>query len=179
MSSNLVASRYAKALFKASEGQDSLQAALLNFLSGVNELFQIPGVAKIMGSPVMGDDVKRDLINYVRGKVSCGKEAEHFSEQLIAAGRVASFPDIFKAYQNILNERKGTANAVLTTATPLTAGELSELKQSLSGVFKKELSIESKVDSSVLGGVVVEVGNFSLDMSVRAKLNALASQAIV
>ncbi len=177
MSSNLIANRYAKALLSIA-GKDSATAdRFANFLEAAAELFLIPESKKILKSPVMPAEIKRALLSLAVEKSNGGAEATRFFEQLITAGRVAIFPEISAAYRGMLDESRGVAHAVVTTAEPMDPNAKSDLEKTLSGVFKKKLTLDNKVDQKILGGLVVEVGNFAIDMSVKAKLETVAESA--
>jgi F0F1-type ATP synthase delta subunit len=47
----------------------------------------------------------------------------------------------------------------------------------LEKVFKKKITLDSSIDKSVLGGVVVNVGNYTIDLSLRNRLNSVAEFA--
>lgn len=177
MSANLIANRYAKALL-ALAGDDAQKASQTEaFLAGAASLFEVVETRKVLKSPVMPVDVKRAVLKHVADKTSAGDAAERFSEQLLSAGRVGILPEIYNAYRRMLDEKRGVAHATVTTAEALEPATRTSLQETLSKVFKKNLTIDNKVDRKVLGGLVVEVGNFAIDLSVKAKLASLAEHA--
>lgn len=177
MSSNLIANRYAKALLGIA-GKDSAAAdRFAKFLETTVELFEISESKKILKSPVMPAEVKRALLAFAVERSNGGPEATNFFEQLLNAGRVGILPEISESYRLMLDEVRGVAHAVVTTAQPVDGNTKADLEKTLSGVFKKKLTLDNKVDRKILGGLVVEVGNFAIDMSVRAKLETVAERA--
>lgn len=177
MSNNLIANRYAKALLGIAGKDAGAADRFANFLATAAELFNIPESKKILRSPVMPADIKRGLLTFAIEKSNGGAEATKFAEQLIAAGRVGILPEISDSFHKMLDESRGVAHAVVTTAEPLSADLRGELEKNLSSVFKKKLTLDNKVNRKILGGLVVEVGNFAIDMSVKAKLESLAESA--
>jgi F-type H+-transporting ATPase subunit delta len=177
MSVNLIANRYAKALFSLSSTDSKKAETYAEFLKTAASLFDIPESKKILKSPVMPSEVKKDLLNYARTKSQVGPEIEHFCDQLVSAGRVNLIPEISDSYSQMLDTQNGVAHAVVTTAEKLNDQESTELQKSLNSVFNKKLTIENKVNQKILGGVIVNVGNFAIDLSVKAKLEALSECA--
>lgn len=177
MSNNLIANRYAKALLSIAAKDSGAAERYANFLETTAELFKIPESKKILRSPVMSADIKRALLAFAIEKSGAGSEATKFAEQLIAASRVGILPEIADSYRKMLDESRGVAHAVVTTAEPMPADFKGELEKTLSTVFKKKLTLDNKVNRSILGGLVVEVGNFAIDMSVKRKLETVAECA--
>jgi F-type H+-transporting ATPase subunit delta len=60
------------------------------------------------------------------------------------------------------------------SAFPMSDAQEESLKQALNKKFEKEISIESRIDASLIGGAVVRAGDMVIDGSVRGKLRKLA-----
>jgi F-type H+-transporting ATPase subunit delta len=179
MASNQIASRYAKALLKIAGTDQSKAGGFALFLQAANQLFAIDETKKVLKSPVMPADLKRALLEFARSKSQAPSDVDTFSAQLIEAGRVNLIPEISSEFTRLLNERQGIEAGVVTTATPLSDNDRTSLQEALHGVFKKKINLDNKVDKKILGGLVVEVGNFVIDLSVKAKLESLAECAQV
>ncbi|MCX6126526.1 MAG: ATP synthase F1 subunit delta [Proteobacteria bacterium] len=178
MSRNLIAGRYAKALIQAAGQNDELTNKLSLFLESVAGLFDFPEAKKILKSPVMPLDLKRSLLRLVSERTSAGVEAERFSDEILIAGRVGLLPEINSEFRRLLDEKNGFAQGTLTTASMITENTKSEFQKLLSKLFKKNLTLESNVDQNILGGVIIKVGNYTVDLSVKTKLDSLVEQAI-
>jgi F-type H+-transporting ATPase subunit delta len=177
MSSNLIANRYAKALMKLTDGDGVLAEKALNFLDTCNQIFSIPEARKVLRSPVMPADIKKTLLNFAAEKSNTKKEFGAFADQLVDAGRTSHLPEIFKVYKKILDEKRGVADASAITAELMSEDTRKELVAALEKVFKKKISLETSVDKEILGGVIVNVGNYTIDLSLRNRLNSVADFA--
>jgi F-type H+-transporting ATPase subunit delta len=62
---------------------------------------------------------------------------------------------------------------LVTTAQPLDEAALKSLKEKLQNLFKKDVAITAKVDATILGGLIVRVGDMVFDGSVDGQLNLL------
>ena len=67
----------------------------------------------------------------------------------------------------------GEISAQVTSARPLTDAQTTELKNILRSKLGREARLETKVDPSLLGGLVVKVGSRMIDSSLRTKLYGL------
>ena len=177
MSATLIANRYARALLKMSESDASFATRAENFLSACESLFELSEAKKILKSPVMPQDVKKALLSYAAETAGAGKEFSNFAAIVVEAGRTTMIPDISRAFKQMLAERRGVAEATATTAEAISPTMSAELVQTLENVFKKKITLKNEVDKKVLGGVVVSVGNYTIDLSVKSRLNSGADFA--
>jgi F-type H+-transporting ATPase subunit delta len=92
---------------------------------------------------------------------------------LLRRGRTTLGPQIAQAYQEILDRERGVSHAVVTSAVPLSEGERRAVEEKLRELAGGEVTIETNVDESILGGLVVRIGDRLIDGSTRSRLVAL------
>jgi F-type H+-transporting ATPase subunit delta len=92
---------------------------------------------------------------------------------LAAKRRLFALHQIIAAYERRIAEQKGEINAEVSTARPLSDAETSELKRVLKEGLGREARLATKVDPSLLGGLVVKVGSRMIDSSLRTKLEGM------
>jgi len=92
---------------------------------------------------------------------------------LVERGGLPMMSDIFADYQRRLDELHGVAHAKVTAAIPLSETETADIKQKLSAMFGKQIDITTKVDPSLLGGIVARVGDKVIDGSISRRLDNL------
>jgi F-type H+-transporting ATPase subunit delta len=81
---------------------------------------------------------------------------------------------VAREFHNAYNEYKGIGKATITTAIPLDAklrGEMEKLVQHYSD--KKQIELIEKVDSDLIGGFVLDVGDRQVDASIKSKIKTL------
>ena len=101
----------------------------------------------------------------------------HFLDLLADNGRLGRLQGIAKSFGLIMSAHKGQVHAKVTTAKALNAQELKELQAVLQTFLKKghSLLLETKVDASVIGGMVVELGDRYIDLSISSKLKTYSN----
>ena len=87
--------------------------------------------------------------------------------------RLSQVEDVARAYRALVDEKAGLVRARVTSAKPLTKAEQAKLAKSLAGLTGKQVVLEAKVDASLVGGVVADVGSTRLDGSLRTQLEGL------
>ena len=80
---------------------------------------------------------------------------------------------IIAAYERLVAKSRGETEAEVTSARALSDGEITELKSALKAKLGKEPRLHTKVDPTLLGGLVVKVGSRMIDSSLRTKLDGL------
>lgn len=177
MSSSFIASRYAKALLKLTEADPSFADKALSFLQACDELFTLVETKRILRSPVMPPDLKKALLAYAGEKSNAPSEFVNFASQVVEAGRTGHIPEISKAFREMLAEQRGLASATAITAEAMSDSLKNELSNALGKIFNKKITLQNEIDKSVLGGFVVNVGNYTIDLSLKNRLNSVAEFA--
>ena len=103
----------------------------------------------------------------------------NFLLQLAEKHRDADLPAILREYVDLAKENKSNLiMADVTTALPLTAGQEQALAEKLAAMTGKTIKIRQHVDSEILGGIVVRVGDKLLDGSLSHQLSVLQADLL-
>ena len=103
----------------------------------------------------------------------------NFLLQLAEKHRDADLPAILREYVELAKENKSNLiMADVTTALPLTAGQEQALADKLAAMTGKTIKIRQHVDSEILGGIVVRVGDKLLDGSLSHQLSVLQADLL-
>ena len=97
----------------------------------------------------------------------------HLVQMLVDNHRLPLLPEIATQFEELKNAREGAADVLIVSAFPLEGAQLNELVAGLERKFKRKLKPTVEVDSSLIGGVRVTVGDEVLDTSVRARLASM------
>lgn len=170
-----VGKRYARALFEVAKerGQiDSIEAELNDIVNAVNENGELN---KILMHPHISIDAKKELVKELF-YAHIAQETQNLLEIVLENGRESDLNAIASAYVQLANEDRGIADAVVTTAKSLTEEEQAQLAEQFGKLINKKLRIQTVVDPSILGGVVVKIGDRLYDGSIKSKLEHFAHQ---
>lgn len=175
MSANIVALRYARALFNQA-GSD--QKKIDSYQSSINlasQLFSIQQANAILRSPVMPANLKKDILFYAIELESYLPEFKNFIEMLIEVNRVDLIPKISESYASLVDDYYGRVRAELITAIAIDDAYTSQIASVLQKDLNKKVLISNTVDPQVLGGFQVKIGHKVLDLSLRSKVEALTT----
>ena len=91
---------------------------------------------------------------------------------LAANNRLQEVSRVAETFGSLVAHSRGQVTAVVTTADPLSAEEAEEIRRGLSEVLPKgkTLQLSTKVDASIVGGVVVDIGDKHIDLSIASRV---------
>lgn len=87
--------------------------------------------------------------------------------------RIQHLPLVLADYRELVEEHLGRVRALVTSAAPMADDQAEELRVRLERISGKKVRLETKVDRSLLGGVVVMIGGKILDGSLRHRLEEM------
>lgn len=178
MTGNVVARRYAKALFSlaAKQGKEA-PAVYGREVADIAKLVgELPMLAKVFKTPAFSKAEKVAAVQKVSASIKPSKPVEAFLGILAENDRLALLPDIAAAYSVMLDQTLGVMRGKLTTAVKLAAKRQSAIKSKLEAQTGKKLELDYAVDSSILGGLVLQIGDKVLDASLKAQLSMMQEQ---
>lgn len=98
-----------------------------------------------------------------------------FLHELAEHRRMALLPEVAELFEGYKREAESQLLVKVTSAMALDAAQTEQLKASLKRRFKREIELETQVDVSLLGGVVIDTGSEVIDGSARGRLEKLAA----
>ncbi|GKU83667.1 F0F1 ATP synthase subunit delta [Niallia sp. NCCP-28] len=172
-----VSKRYALALFqiaKENGNVDQLEEEVRVVKTLVTDSTELHQVLK---SPNISLEQKKEIIR--EGFASASSHVQNLLMLLIDRHREDYILGICDHFLQLINEEKGIADAIVYSVRPLTDGERAGISVSFAAkVGKASLNIENIVDSNLLGGIIVRIGNQIFDGSLQGKLNRLQRQLL-
>jgi len=167
-----VARPYAKAAFKfADESKTTAEwSAMLAFSAAVmSDRF----MAAALDNPQLTADKKAEVFIGVCGD-KLNAAGKKFIHQLAENKRLKTLPQISALFENLLAEQQRKQDVRVVSAFELSSAEKESLKRALGKKLGKEVSLQSEVDKTLIGGVVIRAGDLVIDGSVRGKLQQLS-----
>ena len=173
MPSRVSGKRYAQAIFELASEQDQLDQWDID-LDFVNSVFQdeeFRGLLKHADVPIADkmratDAVLQEIHPLVRNMVNL----------LVTKGLVDVVGDLREAYGDLLDEHRGRQRVQVTSAVQLEPQELERITRFVADLVRKEVVVTTNVDDSILGGVVIQIGDRLLDGSTRSQLDSLRNR---
>lgn len=176
MSENKAASRYAKSLIDLSTEQNALEEMKNDMVLVEQVIDKNPELEAILKNPIVPLEKKAGILaNVFGGKVHQVTEA--FFKLVVSKGRSAILFGTAKAFISQYNSIKGIITADVTSAIELTDANRTEIET----IVKKEFGatsvvIKEKVNTNLIGGFILKVGDKQFDASISSGLNKLKKE---
>ncbi|MFA6209963.1 MAG: ATP synthase F1 subunit delta [Candidatus Obscuribacterales bacterium] len=167
-----IASSYAEAVLDLST-QNAQEENVLNELKLINTVFASDkDMSVIINHPAIRANQKKEILRTVfSGKVS--ELTDNLINLLADKRRLDLLPFIETGFRELLNKRKNIVSATLTCSEPMADSNVANIKAQLTEHLGKRLELDVKVDSSLIGGVVLRLGDQVIDGSLNGRLKAL------
>jgi F-type H+-transporting ATPase subunit delta len=129
---------------------------------------------EILANPALPLDQRRTVVDRVFDSLS--GPPRNLILLLVQRGRIEQLPRVVEEFRRLDDERQGIVHATATSAAALTDTEVRDLTARLEQMTGGRVALQTEVDESLLGGLVVRVGDRLIDGSVRGRLERLRDQ---
>ncbi|RQD55516.1 ATP synthase F1 subunit delta [Desulfonatronovibrio magnus] len=175
MIGNIVARRYARALFALGQkqGDKELKAYGEDMTKIVSALEGAPELLRIFKNPIFNADEKKGILKQLLAKLKPGQVVGNFCYLLADKGRLDCLPEIQVYYSKLLDESQGIVRGEIVTAIKLADNMKQEIVGKLEKQSGRKVVLDYEVEPEILGGIKLKVGDKVLDASIRAQLQIL------
>lgn len=172
LNDRVLARRYASALYQSAVGakeEDKVGADLAKAARALSDKMAV------FHHPRVSPADKKALLKGELGD-SVSKAVLRFLELLVEKKRFGLLPAMAGDYARLCDEGRGIVHAAVRSAGPLGAVESKLLSEKLGAFLGKKVALDVKEDPELLAGVLVRVGDWVFDGSLKGKLRALGAR---
>jgi F-type H+-transporting ATPase subunit delta len=168
-----MAGRYAIALFDLALEEDKIDEveAALDRIDSL--LKNSPDFARLVRSPVFSSEEQARSLAAIASHTAISGLTANFLQLLVKNRRLFALRDIIAGFRRLLADHRGEVTAEVTSAIPLSAEQIDELRATLKAKTGKTVTLNMTIDPAILGGLIVKIGSRMVDTSIRTKLNTL------
>lgn len=143
-------------------------------LSALGEAVEkTPKLAEAFRNPVLSADEKKKVALALLDVAGGGVMEQRFCALLADKGRLSLLPAIAADYGVMLDEARGISRGIVTTAVELDDAHKDTIRTKLESQTGRKLELEYAIEPSIIGGIVLRVGDSVYDASLRAQLDNL------
>jgi F-type H+-transporting ATPase subunit delta len=168
-----LAERYAAALYELADEQSALDTVAADLKSIRSMINDSDDFRRFIKSPVLSRADQAKAIKALAEKAQLSALTQKFLGLAAANRRLFALPSVIAAYLDLLATRRGEVSAEVTSAVALNDAQTSAIAAALKQTVGRTVSLSSKIDASILGGLIVRVGSRMVDSSVKSKLQRL------
>ena len=168
---------YAKALLAVGEKSGSTEALIVELKEVSETVKSLPKLSDALAAPQVSVDEKVTLVH----KAFTGKTTPamlNFLQVIVRKGRFDCLPAVAVAAKQMYDQQSGKIQATLVTAEEVDDSTQADIAKKLSEKLGKEVELERTVDPSIIGGVVVRIGDTVYDSSIAGQLEQVRTKAL-
>jgi F-type H+-transporting ATPase subunit delta len=170
-----LAGRYASALFDLARDQRQIESVGKSLDALGQALLDSKDFDELIASPLVSREEAGKAFAALAPQLGLDPVTANFLGVLARNGRKGELRNVIRAFRRLAAEHRGETTAEVVTARPLNDNQLGQLRQQLRTRAGRAVTIDTAVDPSILGGIVVKLGSQQIDASIRTKLNRLAA----
>ena len=172
----IISKAYGEALFELALERNELDsmAEQVNVLA--NAFAENPELVKLISHPKISKEEKINVIETIfKGRMS--DDIVGFLVIIVEKDRGSEIEDILKLFQAKVREYKKIGVALVTSAIELSTEQKQKVEQKLlQQTAYENFEVEYKVDASLIGGMIIRIGDRVVDSSIRSKLDNLTKE---
>lgn len=168
-----VAGRYAAALFDLANDEKKVADIEGDLSKFQNFLDMSSDLTSLVRSPLYSAESQAAALETVAAKAGMNALTINFLKLLAKNRRLFVVSDVIKAFRALVARSRDEVTAEVTSAAALSDAQIDELKQTLKATVGKDVQLATRVDPSLLGGLIVKIGSRMVDSSLRTKLSNL------
>ena len=167
------AGRYAEALFDLARDENAVDAIEKDLKTLHVAIGAAPAFRDFLASPLYSRDDQENAISAIAEKSDVSGLTNNFLRLVAKKGRLFLLPKMIGDFLKLAAHARGEIDAEATSAAPLSDEQAKRLRCEIERLAGRAVSLQTKVDPELLGGLVVKVGSTMIDSSLRTKLNKL------
>ena len=168
-----VAKRYAKALLSLGQEDGKYQQYGKDLDDFARFLEKNREAREIIANPAFAVEDRKKILNAILGKSPYSDIVKNSLNLLLDKNRIDAIGEISAYYEKLTDEVGHIARVEVIAPRPLKEDALRRLEKVLEEMTSKRIRMEIKEDKSLIGGLVVKIGDLVLDGSIKAQLQGL------
>ena len=165
--------RYASALFDLAREENALEAVDSDVTSLRTMLADSADLARLIASSLFSAEDQSRALAAVMDKAEISGLTANFVKLTAKNRRLFALPGMLRAFHEFLAKHRGETIAIITSAEPLSEAQVSALKEALAEKAGGTIKLETHVDPTLIGGLIVQLGSQMIDTSVKTRLMGL------
>ncbi len=169
------ARRYARAIFQMALKREEVDVVASGLAQVALSEDASPQLMTVLQHPRITRERKKELLKQVFGD-SVPADVANFLTLLVDKDRADILPEVAIQFRRLLDENRKQLDAEATTAIPMSDAQRDALLNRLQAQTGYTIRLQTRVDESIVGGLIVRVGDRLIDGSVRTQLQTMREQ---
>ncbi len=168
-----IAGRYAQAVFDLAREENMLPVIEADISNLEGALAQSEDLRRVIASPIYSREEQGAAVTAVGQRMGLSPVMLNTLGLMATKRRLFVVPALLATLRELIAQARGEVSAEVVSAQPLSPAQAQRLADTLSASAGKAVRLQTRVDPSLIGGLVVRLGSRMIDTSIRAKLGQM------
>ena len=168
--SSEISQRYALALYELSKDRNQTEefvSNIINFMKIFNSSEELKNFVK---NPTYSVESQRIIFEKILTLMNFNKMVKNFFLILIAKKRIFFLDTIIEEFLKLISHKRGEISGSLISSKKIDEKTVLNIEREISENIKRSIKLKSKIDESLIGGIVIQIGSLMIDTSIKNKL---------
>ncbi len=171
--SQKISDRYATALFEVASAAKATDSVEKDLLAIQKMLAESADFRAFLRNPLLTRDAQGEIAAALLAKIGVNKVTAQFISLLSSHKRLELLAEMIAVFLKKCAEARGEIDAEIVSVSAIDAKAQSTISDALGKIYGKKVTIKTREDKNLLGGMVLNIGSKQLDGSLAGKLNRL------
>ena len=168
--------QYANAMADIALAQGAAEPAAKQLHDFGTAYAQSAELRTFLASPAVSIKAKHAVLEKIVARLGASKIIRNFLFVLTDHRRTQLIPEVIAAFHEVIRQRQGIAEAIVSSPIELSAAQKKEIAATLARLTGKKIEAKYTLDPALLGGAVVRIGDTIYDGSLRSRLNEMRAR---
>ena len=168
--SSEISQRYALALYELSKENNLTDEFASNIVSFKKVFDTNEELRKFVINPTYSLENQKIVFDKILSIMNLNKLIKNFFLTLILKKRIFFVEQIIGEFLKLISQKRGEISGSLISAKKIDDKTITEIEKQITSNIKHSIKLKSKIDESLIGGIVIQIGSLMIDTSIKNKL---------
>ena len=168
--SSEISQRYALALYELSKENNKTEEIVSNMSNLINVFNSNKELKNFVKNPTYSIDTQKIVFDKILTAMNLNKIVKNFFSILIIKKRIFFLDTIIEEFLKLVSYKRGEISGNLISSKKIDAKTVIEIEREISTNAKRSIKLKTKIDESLIGGIIVQIGSLMIDASIKNKL---------
>ena len=168
--SSEISQRYALALYDLSKEKNQTEEFVSNMTTFMKIFNSNKDLRNFVKNPTYSIENQKIIFNKILSLMNFNKLVKNFFLILIIKKRIFFLDQIIEEFLKLISIKRGEISGSLISPKEIDKKTVEDIEREISANIKRSIKLKSKIDESLIGGIIVQIGSLMIDTSIKNKL---------
>ncbi len=168
--SSEISQRYALALYDLSKEKNQTEEFITNMTAFIKIFNSNKDLKNFVKNPTYSVENQKIVFDKILSLMNFNKLVKNFFQILIIKKRIFYLDKIIEEFLKLISLKRGEVTGNLISPKEIDENSILEIQREISTNIKRSIKLKSKIDKSLIGGIIIQIGSLMIDASIKNKL---------